>query len=368
MVGAGITGICIAHALAGEGARVRLLDQGDPCRGSTLASSALLTHELDVPLHRLARRIGWRDAARAWRASRRAIRDLGRLVRDLGIECGWERRDELLLSGPALTSAAIRREVRVRRQAGLACESLGTSRLRGAYGFRRAAALRSPGVAVADPVGLALGILDASPTIDLVTQTELLAAESSASTAIARTSRGTMHAKAIVIATGYALPKGVEVRGLRVDSTWVSAVESDVPLPEWTERTLVWEGAIPYHYLRSLPGGRILIGGEDAPGAFRHRDHGTLRRKEAKLVATASRWLGIPGLRAVTTWGGAFGSSETGLPVIGPVHGSERLHLAAGFGGNGFTHAMLAARLLSAALGSRASRDAAPYAPPGPNG
>lgn len=367
MVGAGITGICIAHALAGEGARVRLLDQGDPCRGSTLASSALLTHELDVPLHRLARRIGWRDAARAWRASRRAIRDLGRLVRDLGIECGWERRDELLLSGPALTSAAIRREVRVRRQAGLACESLGTSRLRGAYGFRRAAALRSPGVAVADPVGLALGILDATPTIDLVTQTELLAAESSASTAIARTSRGTMHAKAIVIATGYALPKGVEVRGLRVDSTWVSAVESDVPLPEWTERTLVWEGAIPYHYLRSLPGGRILIGGEDAPGAFRHRDHGTLRRKEAKLVATASRWLGIPGLRAVTTWGGAFGSSETGLPVIGPVHGSERLHLAAGFGGNGFTHAMLAARLLSAALGSHATRDAALYAPPGPN-
>jgi glycine/D-amino acid oxidase-like deaminating enzyme len=72
-------------------------------------------------------------------------------------------------------------------------------------------------------------------------------------------------------------------------------------------------------------------------------------------------------LRTTACWGGAFGASETGLPVIGRVPGSERVMVAAGFGGNGITHAMLAARLIAADLGGRPAADAALYAPPGPN-
>jgi glycine/D-amino acid oxidase-like deaminating enzyme len=347
--------------------RVRLIDQGQPATGSTLASTALLSHELDLPLHRLADRLGWSDAARAWRDSRRAVADLARLVRRLGIRCDWGRRQALLLSGPALRVAGLRREAHARRRAGIACRLLGSSALRRRHGFRRAAALLSPGAYVADPVRLALGILDATPSVDLVTEVVVREVTATARCATARTSRGPMSADMIVLATGYALPGSLVVAGLSTDSTWVAALRGEAPLPEWARNTVVWEGANPYHYMRSLPDGRILIGGEDRPGAERHRDTRLLRSTCARLTLTGRRWVGQDDLRATDCWAGAFGRSASGLPVIGPIPGLERVHVAAGFGGNGITHAMLAARLLAAACSGSPARGARLYAPPGPN-
>jgi len=67
IVGAGITGAMIADAVAESGLETVVVDRRRPTLGSTLASTALVSYEIDMPLGDLQRRIGKRDATKVRR-------------------------------------------------------------------------------------------------------------------------------------------------------------------------------------------------------------------------------------------------------------------------------------------------------------
>ena len=66
VVGAGISGALTAEALTRAGKSVLIVDRRPPVRGSTPASTAMILHEIDVPLTRLRRQIGDARADAAW--------------------------------------------------------------------------------------------------------------------------------------------------------------------------------------------------------------------------------------------------------------------------------------------------------------
>ncbi|MFT4152002.1 MAG: FAD-dependent oxidoreductase, partial [Paracoccaceae bacterium] len=55
IVGTGISGALMAEALTRRKRRVLILDRRVPVRGSSLASTAMVQHEIDMPLSELAR-------------------------------------------------------------------------------------------------------------------------------------------------------------------------------------------------------------------------------------------------------------------------------------------------------------------------
>ncbi|WP_262928025.1 hypothetical protein [Rhizobium wenxiniae] len=63
----------MAHSLCGKGLRVLTIDRRHPVRGSSAASTAMIQHEIDIPLHHLARTIGHDKASRVWRRSATAV-------------------------------------------------------------------------------------------------------------------------------------------------------------------------------------------------------------------------------------------------------------------------------------------------------
>ena len=84
VVGAGITGALIAHALVGAGLNVRVIDRREVGWGSTAASTALLQYEIDTELQDLQKLYGPADALLAYRTCERAIGSLLRLATSLG--------------------------------------------------------------------------------------------------------------------------------------------------------------------------------------------------------------------------------------------------------------------------------------------
>ena len=75
IVGAGISGAFMANELARD-FQVAVVDRRGPVLGSTLASTAMLQWELDLPLTALADQIGPADAARVYTRSRAAVPSL----------------------------------------------------------------------------------------------------------------------------------------------------------------------------------------------------------------------------------------------------------------------------------------------------
>ena len=61
IVGAGISGAFMAHELSKDHS-VAVLDRRPPLTGSTMASTALLQWEIDLPLTTLAQKIGMAEA------------------------------------------------------------------------------------------------------------------------------------------------------------------------------------------------------------------------------------------------------------------------------------------------------------------
>lgn len=88
----------MAYELAG-GFSVAVVDRRGPVLGSTMASTAMLQWELDVPLGALSEKVGAAKASRVYRRSHAAVGDLARIVQTERIACGLKAKSSLYLAG-----------------------------------------------------------------------------------------------------------------------------------------------------------------------------------------------------------------------------------------------------------------------------
>ena len=348
-----MTGALVAREFAAAGVPVCLVEAALVARGSTAASSALLLQEPDMSIARLARRHGGAASRRVWRLSHDAVHDFVGLLERLDITCDLERRDALYY---ATTEDAVRRlrgEFADRAQAGFEGEWLTPGALRGLTGLPARGAIRTSGNAQFNPYTACVGVLKAARSAGA----QIF--ERSAATRIVgrrdgvhvRTATGSIDARRVVIATGYATEHFRPLAGrFRMYDTYVLATRR---LTKADRRELglgdvmIWDTERPYHYARWTPDHRLLIGGGD-------RLVRSGRRREARFAAGARRLREdfetlLPALADIGVadqWEGRFAMTPDSLPYIG-AHRRYPGHLfALGYGGNGMTFGFLAARML----------------------
>ena len=363
VVGAGISGALMAHALAPRYERVVVVDRRAPLHGSTSASTAMLQFEIDEPLTTLAEKVGAANAARAWRRSFRATQDLVSLVRRERIHCGLAGRDALYLAGSGMGARGLERESKARNRAGIPGFYLDKHALRDAFGIGRTGAILSPKSAVANPVQLAAGLLRraAENGAEIYSPVNIQDVIATRHGVVLDTGRHFIEARQMVFCTGYEVLKGLPKKKTKITSSWAIASRPNANYPRWLDRTLVWEAATPYLYLRTTPDGRLIAGGEDEDidlPSYRSR---SLDRKSDRLAAKVGAL--IPGLELKPShkWTGAFGESEDGLPFIDAVPDMPGCFAVMGFGGNGTIYSMLASQIVPSLLKGRSDRDARLY-------
>lgn len=348
VVGAGITGSLVAEHLTELGRRVVVLDRERPGFGSTAASTAMLMWEIDSTLTELAAAYGFDIAAGVYRRSVEAVAALAKTAAGLGLR----PRDSLYLAGPG-GSRELLAEHDLRRRAGLPGEYLDHATLVEAFGFDRPAAIWSPGCADANPLRLAHGLMERAVAAGAEIYDAEAVAYEPGSTVTVATDRGhVVEARHCVLATGYTMPPFVPSALHSTSSTWAVAT---APQPRlWRDELLVWEAADPYLYARTTPDGRIVAGGEDADDVTDPDERDRLiPAKSASIMDKLSAL--VPGIvpDIEYAWAGEFGETSDGLPLIGPVPGYPGCYAAYGYGGNGITFSLLAARLIGQMIGGR---------------
>ncbi len=367
VVGGGISGALMAHALAQRGIQAVVLDRREPVHGSTLASTALLQFEIDVSLHELSVRIGRDKARRAWRRSVRAVRALSRLVEDSGIRCGYARRHSLYLAGDVYGARALASEVESRSRAGVPGRFVDRDTLSRTFGITRTGAIMSPGSAVCNPAQLTAGCLRRAVALGVrvFSPADVVDVAGSAQGVQLYTSHGvTVHARDVIFCTGYELPKVLSLSGHKVKSTWAIATRPTQALPDWLSRTVVWEASDPYLYMRTTADGRIIAGGEDEQSDTLHARRSLLASKSRRILHNVEEMLGVDNIQLSHRWAGAFGESSTGLPIIDALPGLPHCYVVAGFGGNGITYSMIASELICRRLEGRKDSDSDLYRAP----
>lgn len=363
IVGAGISGALMAHELSRDHG-VAVLDRRPPLMGSTLASTALLQWEIDLPLTALADHIGWPKARRAYLRSQRAVDDLKHIVLQEGIRCGYQDRNALYLAGDAYGHRALEAEAQARAEIGLESRFLRAAELHDQFGVDRTGAILSGGSASADPAQLTAGLLRRAEAkgARVFSPVDVIEAVSDPDGVTLLTSTGfAVRASAVVFCCGYERPKGVTAPDSNVVSTWALASTPGFSGPAWFGDTMVWEGSDPYLYMRTSNDGRLIVGGEDEDSPTAHTSRALLERKTARILAKLKQLLPEVALEVEYAWAGAFGESATGLPHIARVPGMEHAWTVMGFGGNGITSSVIASQVVAADLRGTPDLDADLY-------
>ena len=263
IVGAGITGAMIADALVEAGLETIIVDRRRPTHGSTVASTALVAYEIDMPLSELQGKIGKRDAiarvaalAPRGRESRKLFRRTRArgAVAVLALSRGQQPR-RARSQGRGRLAPRGRHRNRVSRSCRVARPLRHRSRRRAARARQSHHQSARGDRALADP-GAKLGTRIYAPA-------EIANLGAARSGWIATTKEGRrIRCKHIVFASGYEFPKFVPMKGHKIRTTWAFATRPQ-PRKLWPEQCLVWEASEPYLYARTTPDGRVLCGGED---------------------------------------------------------------------------------------------------------
>ena len=366
VIGAGITGALVAHALTTAGADVVVVDKRDVANGSSAATSGLLMHETDTSLVALRDHVGEAHAQRAWQLGIEAIDELESVITTLPDRCGFERRDSLYLASSRRDARQLAGEIALRQRLGFTAEWIEATDLKTRYGLAAHGGIRTPGNAQVDCFRLAHRLLQAvaakgGRVYDRTDVKQVDVHDTGLTVAVG--GGATIRTQRVVWAAGY---EGVEETQRRVGqlrSTWIVASEPLAPGEAWPDQVLIWESARPYLYARITDDGRAMIGGEDEPFATRHANEKVMAKKAARLVARFGAL--VPDMAPIEPsfrWGGTFSETKDGLPYIGAVPEHPHAWLALGYGGNGITFSTIAAQLIRDEWLGRANRDAEIFA------
>jgi glycine/D-amino acid oxidase-like deaminating enzyme len=349
VVGTGISGALVADALLMGGMSVLAIDRRKPMSGSTVASTALLQSELDTPLGELQKKIGKGDATRIWWRSAQAVQALKDRIADLDLGCDYRERTSLYLPGNVLDADGLQHEAGIRQQAGLRSAYLGKGDLVKRTGISKPGAIVSMGNAEADPVKLTAALWSSFVMRGgkVASNLEVIDVESTRTQVRLTLADGRrLVSKRAVFCTGYELLNGIKPRDFKIISTWVLATKQQ-PSKIWSDRSLIWEAADPYLYLRTTLDGRIIVGGEDETFSDSETRDAMTPGKIKILARKAARYFPVADFTPAFSWSGSFGESPNGVPAIGPIKHLPNCYAVLGFGGNGITFSMLAAQLIA---------------------
>ena len=350
VIGGGITGALVAYHLVQEGVETVLVDKRDIGAGSTAASTALLQYEIDTELHELIGTVGEVHAVRSYRLGLEAIDTVERLSGELSDDCGFKRKTSLYLASRKSDVPQLRKEYDTRKIFGFHVEYLEAKDIESRASFTAPGAILSYGDAQVDPYRLTHQLLAAAKKhgLRVYDRSEVSKVEPSDDGVVLHLGSGSrINGQRVVFATGYESQQYLKQNVGVLKSTFALISEPFDSFEGWPDRSLIWESARPYFYLRTTSDDRAIVGGEDVSFATAHKSDQLIARKTKKLQRRFADMFPRLDMEVSYTWAGTFGETKDGLAYIGQTPEFPRAYFALGYGGNGITFSVIAARIIT---------------------
>jgi glycine/D-amino acid oxidase-like deaminating enzyme len=345
VIGGGITGALTSHALMEKGYKVMLIDKRDIAQGSSSATTSMLQYEIDIPLYQLAEMIGETAAAACYKAGIKAIKKLSKLVSNLKIDCGFEKKQSLYAAHNKDAVTNLEKEFVIRNKHGLGVKWLTAAAVKKQFGIECYGAILSQTAASTDAYKLAHELiqLNVKRGMKVFDQTEITQFNLDSDQPSVVTETGcTIQCKKIIFCSGFETTKLLKEKVAKLFYTYACVSEQGIQCPAKLHKTLIWDTADPYLYMRTTDDGRLLVGGEDSSVNFSIFQQKIKEHKGTNLQKRLKQILPYVVFNEDFSWAGTFGSTKDGLPYIGKSPEYENALFVLGFGGNGITFSIQA--------------------------
>jgi glycine/D-amino acid oxidase-like deaminating enzyme/nitrite reductase/ring-hydroxylating ferredoxin subunit len=341
VIGGGITGITASLFLKQEGKTVALLEAKRIVRGATGYTTGKLTAGHGVVYTDLQKNFGAEGARIYAESNQAAVRRVAQLVEEHGIACDFEPKANFVYAGSNQEVAALKAEVEAEKRAGLPVELVQETPLP----YWVAAAIRLEDQAQFHPRKYLLALAEMIPGEGSHVFEETMATDvKSGDLCVVETSRGTIRARNVIIATHLPFEDGglFFVKAHPHRSYAVAAPLDEAKAPDG----MFINSGTPTRSVRTILDGErtlIQVGGEGhRPG----EEDDTAARYQVLEDFLSESW---PEAGAVEyRWSTQDYMSVDRVPYIGRLRRtSEHVYAATGYSKWGMTSGTLAGMLLT---------------------
>ncbi|MFV0211764.1 FAD-binding oxidoreductase [Empedobacter falsenii] len=350
IIGSGITGALVAHELCEAGIECALIDKRTISTGSSAASTAQLQYEIDTPLCELIKKVPEKHAINAYFDCLQSITSIENIFKNTKIDADFTRVPTVLLASNKAGVELLDREFALRKEVGLPINYLDAQQLKTYQNIDGIAALQNDTSAQMDAYKAAISLLkyhQQKHSLTIYTHTKVENIQESKNGCKLLTEHGhIISCRYVIVATGFEAGQFLPRKVMNLLSTY--AIISS-PVDEkmvWPNRSLIWETADPYLYMRTTKDNRLIVGGEDEDFQNPEKRDDLLRSKIKVLERKFNHLYPEIEFKTEMAWCGTFSSTDDGLPYIGPWKKGDRTLFALGYGGNGITFSMVAAEVL----------------------
>ena len=362
VVGGGIAGTSAAYHLARAGVEVVLIERGSIGGGATAAAVGVLSPPLRQPFHETVHFRGRNAAIELWQIAARSIQGLAQLLWDRGKaeEVGLDLSGGYVLAEPH-TNHQMRLAYEALNRNGLPVDWISSAdvrRLFGGSGFTGGYRIEGGGSLNPGAATTVLAQAAESEGAHIIENVDVIGTELGADEVICRADGASTRCAAVVYATHidsgrfseFVQEEIIPIRGQGFASEPVPKVFQGSFSTYW--KLNVW---------RQTSAGRILMSGwrHDAwDRAYRQPQPALDERLQGDIHCwfEASLPTSAP-LRVKDRWSGVFGWTADFLPMVGPIPGSPREFIIAGFSGGGLPFAFECGRSIARSVVSGAPAD-----------
>jgi len=350
IIGGGISGALVAYHLINAGVACAVIDGRTIGLGSTCASTSLLQYEIDTPLSELQYKVKKAHAVAAFKLCSQSIDKLEKIALKINFT-GFQRKKSLYFTTQKKDIQFLKKEFEIRKQNGFDVRFLDEEQIKTKFGFTANAAILSAQAADADAYSFTHALLQYSikKGVQVYDRTKAVKISHLKNKVKIQTNQGYLiNANKIVYATGYESVNYIDKKITSLNSTYAICSEqinkNDIELDT---KTLFWNTADPYLYMRSTADNRIIIGGRDEDFYNPVKRDKLINKKAKQLAADFTKLFPEAIFKTEFSWTGTFSSTKDGLPFIGEYKKLQNSYFALGFGGNGITFSLIAAEMIT---------------------
>ncbi len=347
IIGGGIDG-AIANFFLSKKYKVVLVDKGRFGMACTSCATALLEYQLDDFAKDLQKYMIEEEIVLAYNMGQGAIKKIEDFINIYGNNCNFACRPTFLYTNSLFSVRKIKDEYAFRAKHGFECKLYDDKNNPFPFPIKCGIFAENGGCEFNPYLFTKMMIENSSNQDRIYENTAITKLEKTKDGYIAITNFGEkIFCKKLLIATGF----NWEVLGkskLCERFITYSIVTSPIKNFSWKDKALIHDVVSPYHYLRSLPDGRIIFGGEDSSFKEKPINERKSNKKYDKLEKDLFKL--FPEIRNKVKvdykFCGCFGTTLNNLALIGESEIDNNILLFISCGANGIINAMAGVKVI----------------------
>lgn len=351
IIGGGSSSAQCAYYLASTGLDVVVIEKGKIGSGSTSTNTALIQYSGEKMFTLLTNSFGSKLVSRHLQLLKQAINEIESASNSSPIDPEFFRRDTLYFASTSNDVKKLKDEYHLLKQHGFEVDFLTKEEIASKYPFSSEAAIYSYNDADLNPFKFSHGLLSYAKNkgVRIFEQTEMNGQYFDHHKQVTKVSTKTgygISTRHVIFAAGY---EGIDLKKEKLVSfsSTYTVTTKPVDLSTWHNRTLIWETARPYIYMRTTADNRIIIGGLDDSTTYPEDRDSKLKHKADLLIKECNQRFPAIHAQAEFTNTAFYGGTVDGLPIAGIYDAYPNSYFLFAFGDNGTVYSQLLAKLIA---------------------